>query len=60
LDTHQRARKTLDEVTGIEGISYRSQFVPGLDFLGGSLLGSIFLAGVSLLVPNKQNQTQHN
>jgi hypothetical protein len=25
---------TVDEVTGIEGVSYHKKFVPGLDFLG--------------------------
>jgi hypothetical protein len=42
-------RKTLDEVTGIEGITYEKHFVPGLDFLGGALLGGGILAGASLL-----------
>ena len=42
-------KKTLDEVTGIEGITYEKRFVPGLDFLGGALLGGGILAGASLL-----------
>ena len=42
-------RKTLDEVTGIEGITYEKRFVPGLDFLGVALLGGGILAGASLL-----------
>jgi hypothetical protein len=42
--------KTLDEVTGLEGIEYRRRFVPGLDFLGAVLLGSSILAGASFLV----------
>jgi hypothetical protein len=41
--------KTLDAVTGIEGIDYHKQFVPGLDFLGGAMLGAGFLAGTSFL-----------
>ncbi|MEI7728485.1 MAG: hypothetical protein WCO56_02890 [Verrucomicrobiota bacterium] len=41
--------KTLDEVTGIEGITYQKRFVPGLDFLGCGWLGAGILAGVSLL-----------
>ncbi len=41
--------KTLDAVTGIEGIEYHKQFVPGLDFLGGALLGAGLLAGTSFL-----------
>ena len=45
--------KTLDPVTGIEGIEYRKQFVPGLDFLAGALLGAAMLGGVSLFFGNK-------
>jgi hypothetical protein len=45
--------KTVDEVTGIEGITYQQRFVPGLDFLGGAVLGAGMLAGASLLFPNK-------
>ena len=41
--------KSVDEVTGIEGITYKKQFVPGLDFLGAALLGAGFLAGASLI-----------
>ncbi len=41
---------TRDEITGIEAITYRSQFVPGLDFLGGALLGAGLLAGASLFI----------
>lgn len=48
------AVKTLDAVTGIEGIEYRKTFAPGLDFLGGALLGAGFLAGASLLFRNPQ------
>jgi hypothetical protein len=45
--------KTLDEVTGIEGITYRPQFIAGVDFLGATLLGAGVLAGVSLFFRNK-------
>lgn len=41
--------KTLDEVTGIEGIQYRKQFVPGLDFLAVGLLMAGMLAAGSLV-----------
>ena len=47
--------KTLDEVTGIEGITYKKQFVPGVDFLGAWLLGAIVLTGVSFLFRTKSN-----
>ncbi len=49
--------KSVDEVTGIEGITYKKQFVPGLDFLGAALLGAGSLAGASLFF-RKQNQQQ--
>jgi len=45
--------KTLDEVTGLQGIDYRPRFVPGLDFLGAALLGAGLLAGASLLFQPK-------
>ena len=44
--------KILDDVTGIEGIQYRKQFVPGLDFLGAGLLISGFVLGASLFFRN--------
>jgi len=47
--------KTVDEVTGIEGITYRTQFVPGLDFLSLALLGAVVLTGVSFLFHTKSN-----
>lgn len=48
--THTSAPvKTLDEVTGLEGITYQRRLVPGLDFLGGALLGAGALAGLSLM-----------
>ena len=43
------ATKTVDEVTGLEGITYEKRFVPGLDFLGAGLLGAGVLAGASFL-----------
>jgi hypothetical protein len=42
--------KTVDEVTGIEGIDYEKRLVPGLDFLGAVLFGAGFLAGTSFLI----------
>ena len=54
--------KTVDEVTGIEGITYKKQFVPGLDFLGAALLGAAVLTGVSFFFRAKStspnNQTK--
>ena len=48
-------KRTMDEVTGLEGITYESRFVPGLDFLGGALLAAGILAGASLLFRTKPN-----
>jgi len=48
------AVKQLDEVTGIEGVSYQRRFVAGVDFLGGGLLGAGVLAAASLMF-RKQN-----
>jgi len=50
--------KSVDEVTGLEGITYERRFVPGIDFLGGALLGAGLLASASLLFRNKTNQPQ--
>jgi hypothetical protein len=46
-------KKAIDEVTGIEGITYEKRFVPGIDFLGAALLGAGILAGGSFLFRNK-------
>ena len=42
------AVKTLDDVTGIEGITYQKKFLPGVDFLGAGAGLAILLAGTSL------------
>ena len=42
------AVKTLDEITGIEAITYEDRFVPGVDFLGGGLA-----SGTTLLVASR-------
>jgi hypothetical protein len=41
--------KKMDDVLGIEGITYEKRFVPGLDFLGAALLGAGVLTGASFL-----------
>lgn len=51
-----QAIKTLDPITGIEGITYQPKFSPGVDFLGAALAAAGLLAGASLLFRNK-NQT---
>lgn len=42
-------RKTVDPVTGLDEIRWEKEFVPGVDFLWGALLGGGILAGASLL-----------
>jgi hypothetical protein len=49
--------KKTDEVTGITVDDYQKRFVPGVDFLGAALLGSVLLAGASFLFRNHQPQT---
>ena len=51
--------KKMDEVLGIEGITYEKRFVPGLDFLGAVLLGSGILAGASLFFRKKPTTPIH-
>ena len=41
--------KTLDEVTGIEAITYKERLVPGLDFLGMAGVGALGLTAASFL-----------
>ena len=50
-----RIVKTLDEVTGLEGITYEKQFQPGVDFLGAGFVGATIVAGVSFLFRPKSN-----
>ena len=49
--------KTADEVTGIEGISYRKQFLPGIDFLAAAWGTAGVLAGASLCFSKKTKPT---
>ena len=48
-------QKIVDEVTGLDGITYERRFVPGVDFLGGAVLVAGILAGASLLYRTKPN-----
>jgi hypothetical protein len=48
-------KKTVDEVTGIEAVSYEERLVPGVEFLGGAVVGAGALAGLSLLFGRKKN-----
>jgi hypothetical protein len=47
--------KTLDPVTGIEGITYEPKFLPGVDFLAVGVFGTLVLGGASLFVRSKTN-----
>lgn len=53
-------KKTLDEVTGIEGVTYEKKLVPGLDFLGAAIVGAGILAGASFLLRNKNKSQPAN
>ena len=55
--------KTLDAVTGIEGISYQKRFQPGVDFLGAAFGGGALLAVASFFfrkikTNNNQNESK--
>ena len=51
--------KTLDEITGIEGITYQKKFLPGVDFLGAAFAGAALLAGASLFFRKPKNNTNN-
>jgi hypothetical protein len=51
--------KTLDEVTGIEGITYQKKFLPGVDFLGAAIAGAGLLAGTSFFFRKSTNNKQN-
>ena len=55
--------KTLDQVTGIEGITYTKKFLPGVDFLGAAAAAAGLLAGASLFFRkpsiNQKQQQSH-
>ena len=45
--------KTVDEVTGIEGVTYQKKFVPGVDFLVAAVAAGATIAGASFLFRTK-------
>jgi hypothetical protein len=47
-------KRTVDEVTGIEGVAFEKRFVPGVDFLGGIAAGACALFGISLLLKKEE------
>jgi hypothetical protein len=42
-----------DPVTGLSGVAYENGFIPGVDFLFAAALAAAGLAGISLLIKNK-------
>jgi hypothetical protein len=50
--------KAVDEVTGIEGITYQRKFQPGVELLGAALGGATLLAGASCFFRKPPTQTQ--
>jgi hypothetical protein len=55
--TRTNVRRTfVDEVTGIEGVTYTRGFVPGLDFLAVTVAGSGILAGAAFLCFNPRTE----
>jgi hypothetical protein len=50
-------RVTIDEVTGIEGRTYEKKFVPGLELLGGAMVGAGILIGLSFLFRKASSST---
>lgn len=53
-------QKTVDEVTGIEAITYEDRFVPGVDFLGAAALGAGALAGSSFFFRKKPKSSENS
>jgi len=49
--------KQVDEVTGLEHITYEDRYVPGIDMLGAGLGLAVALAGISLFLSKKKNST---
>lgn len=49
--------KTFDEITEIESVQYRKQFVPGLELLAAALFAAGVLGGVSFFLRSPKTQT---
>ena len=46
--------RTVDEVTGIEGVTYQKKFIPGIDFLATAVAANILCFGLSFLFRTKR------
>lgn len=55
-----QTKKTLDEVTGLEGITYEQRFLPGLDVLGAAWILAGGLAGVSFVIRRNSARNTQN
>lgn len=53
-------QKTVDEVTGIEGITYQKKFVPGVDFLAVGIVTAVAVGGISILIRHQKSKSQQN
>jgi len=49
----------VDEITGIEFITYEERFVPGIEWLGGAVGLAVLSFGLSFFFRNKEKLTTH-
>jgi hypothetical protein len=47
-------KRTMDEITGIEAVTFEDRFVPGVDFAGGVAVGAATLLAISFFIRKKQ------
>jgi hypothetical protein len=52
--------KTVDDVTGIEAVTYQKKFIPGVDFLAAAMGVGILFFGTSFLFRTKQSPRTSN
>jgi len=50
----------IDEITGIEFITYEDRFVPGIEWLGGAVGLAVLFFGLSFFFRTKQKPTIHD
>lgn len=53
------AVRTVDEVTGLEAVTYEPRLVMGVELLGGTLAGAALLGGAAQLFRRKTNTTMN-
>jgi hypothetical protein len=54
------AINTVDDVTGIEAVRYEEKFVPGIDFVGGIVVGAGALAAVSFAFRARKEEVKQS